>query len=171
MDETYDLTNISREVISSLLLLQVFSKVEDYCNRHYTESSMLEELECLKHITNISIMLTSCHSNQKLLSSPKLERCIRRRAIVYCKDLTLLAVSSSSMRRMKHLETLVFDECSFEQLKIYSDNEDTMQEFVPKHISMEHGCFHRLRHLSVGECPNIINLTWLFMLRAFRLFM
>ncbi|KAJ7962948.1 Disease resistance protein [Quillaja saponaria] len=74
---------IPRTLISSLSVLQVFSKLmprpifllpASHC---YEESVLLQELECLEHLKDISIALSSFSSLEMLLNSTKLQKCIK----------------------------------------------------------------------------------------------
>lgn len=66
--------------------------------------ALLEELESLEHMTEVSLSFCSTFFLSGLLQSQKLQRCIRRLGLYDCKDISLLKLSFSSL---EHLENLL----------------------------------------------------------------
>ncbi|XP_062089576.1 disease resistance protein RPS5-like [Humulus lupulus] len=153
LNDTYSLIDIPREVISSLSYLQVFSKLQSPGQMHYCplydEIVLLEELERLEHMDDICITIFDTLSVQKLLSSSKLQRCIRNLTIMW--SFTSLDFSTSSLSRMKHLEVL----------QIW--NADTLRIYPEKQRIQESLCIERLcnlRVLVVVQCE-MPDMNWL----------
>ncbi|XP_058004030.1 disease resistance protein SUMM2-like [Hevea brasiliensis] len=160
MDYTYKLAYIPREVISSLSLLQVFSKMQEVHNKLFDERGLLEELERLKDMEDMSVALTSLDSVEKFFCSPKLESCIRRLWVSMCKDLTSFQISSLR-RGAKHLERLEIYRCPLlKEFIVHSDESEMIQGCVPTNIGMGQESFQELRYLKVDKCPGIKDLTW-----------
>ncbi|KAF2323297.1 hypothetical protein GH714_034510 [Hevea brasiliensis] len=159
MDYTYKLAYIPREVISSLSLLQVFSKMQEVHNKLFDERGLLEELERLKDMEDMSVVLTSLDSVEKFFCSPKLESCIRRLWVSMCKDLTSFQISSLR-RGAKHLERLEIYRCPLlKEFIVHSDESEMIQGCVPTNIGMGQESFQELRYLKVDKCPGIKDLT------------
>ncbi|XP_062086842.1 disease resistance protein RPS5-like [Humulus lupulus] len=153
LNDTYSLIDIPREVLSSLSYLQVFSKLQSPGQMHYCplydEIVLLEELERLEHMDDICISIFDTLSVQKLLSSSKLQRCIRNLTIMW--SFTTLNLSTSSLSRMKHLEVL----------EIW--NADTLRIYPEKQRIQESLCIERLRNLRVlvvVQCE-LPDMNWL----------
>ncbi|KAJ7962951.1 Disease resistance protein [Quillaja saponaria] len=76
-----DCLTIPRTLMSSLLSLQVFSKLmivdEDFHSPFYDESLLLQELESLEHLKDITIVIFSFSSVEMLLNSTKLLKSIK----------------------------------------------------------------------------------------------
>ncbi|KAK0598229.1 hypothetical protein LWI29_032723 [Acer saccharum] len=156
LDETKNLEGISRTLISRLQSLQVFSRILS-STKIYDECSLelLEGLEDLEHITDISITLSTFRSVHKFKSSRKLQCCIKRLTIM-CSEMESLDISSSAMRRMENLHTLRIRACRIlREVKIcLEDDQERMQGvLMPK-------CFQNLGHLRIENCL-VKDLTWL----------
>ncbi|KAL6334365.1 hypothetical protein AAG906_014766 [Vitis piasezkii] len=67
-----------------------------------------------------------------VINSHKLQRCIRRLCLDDCEDLTCFELSSSSIKRMEHLEKLeIWTCCQLEDMKI---NKEERHGFIPDDI-------------------------------------
>ena len=78
------------------------------CNE---QKALLEELENLEYINEISIILDSDISVKKLLSSCKLQSCIRKLHLQCCSKMISLELSPSCVQAMVHLKTLQISSC------------------------------------------------------------
>ncbi|KAI3463356.1 hypothetical protein Pfo_020019 [Paulownia fortunei] len=172
LNATYRLEVIPRQVISSFSLLRVFriSGSGDSASNDAVENNvlsggrryLLEELECLQHINDISITLFDASSVQKLQYSRKIQNCLSSLCFERCEGLTSLELSSSSVERMRHLERLDIYYCELEQLIIYSEPEHSHDfDISPEPGFMAGGYFHNLRSVYIAYCDNLLDLTWL----------
>ncbi|KDO37154.1 hypothetical protein CISIN_1g048462mg [Citrus sinensis] len=136
------------QVISSLSSLQVFSWFStELVELHYVDStSVLAELESLENIHDISVTLCNVDAVNRVKSSPKLQSCIKRLAVVLMASF-LLPLDL----RMDHLETLEIDRCSLESKNDYFGDQGRTRTY----------CFRNLRHLSVKTCPCMTDLKWI----------
>ncbi|KAK6153712.1 hypothetical protein DH2020_013351 [Rehmannia glutinosa] len=156
LNATYRLEVIPRQVISSFSFLRVFK----ICGGSDSTSSnkpvennvlssgrihLLEELESLGHINDISITISDANSVQKLLYSRKILNCL---SSLCFEGLTSLELSSSSVERMRHLERLDIYYCELQHMIIHSD-------YYPG------GYFHNLRNVYIAYCDNLLDMTWL----------
>ncbi|XP_015573825.1 disease resistance protein SUMM2 [Ricinus communis] len=153
LDNTKYLQLIAKEVISSLISLQRFSKlatIDFLYNEFLNEVALLDELQSLKNLNDLSINLSTSDSVEKFFNSPILQGCIRELTLVECSEMTSLDISLSSMTRMKHLEKLELRFCqSISELRVR-----------PCLIRKANPSFSSLRFLHIGLCP-IRDLTWL----------
>ncbi|KAK1575572.1 hypothetical protein Q3G72_006589 [Acer saccharum] len=118
-----------------------------------SDIALLQELECLQNISDISLTLSTLGSVLKFKASSKLQCCIKRLTIM-CSELGPLDISSSTMKRMEHLDTLSIRDChSLTELKISFEEQGRMQ-------GSKSDCFHNLRYLHIENC-SIKDLTWL----------
>ncbi|KAH7565156.1 hypothetical protein JRO89_XS09G0148000 [Xanthoceras sorbifolium] len=114
--------------------------------------TLLQELECLENISDVSLTLTTFRSVLKFKASSKLQCCIKRLTIM-CSELETLDIPSSAMKRMEHLETLSIRDChSLRELKISFEEQGRMQGLPD--------CFRNLRYLHIENCP-IKDLAWI----------
>lgn len=175
LDETKNLKGISRELISALSSLEVFSRILSATNNpplHYSSSDeesgslafleelydvtwndieLLEGLETLKFITDISITLLSVHSVLKFRSSLKLQCCVKR-VTVMCTEIVCFNVQASAMARMKNLKTLsIRGGHSLREIKI--EKMETVRGAM--HVSFCNLCYIRVENCLIRE------LTWL----------
>ncbi|PON66340.1 AAA+ ATPase [Parasponia andersonii] len=153
LNDTYNLIDIPKDVISSLSNLQVFSILQSpdqmhYCPQ-YDELALLKELECLGHMDDICITTFDRLSVQKLLNSDKLLWYIRNLTIQW--SCTSLNLSTSSLHRMKYLESLEI--WNADPLIIYPE----MQR-IPGPLGVK--SMRNLRVLVVVRC-GILDMTWL----------
>ena len=100
-------THIKEISISHLSSLQLFNmnggRLQISCNE---QKALLEELENLECINEISIILDSDICVKKLLSFYKLQSCIRKLHLQCCSKMISLELSPSCVQAMVHLETL-----------------------------------------------------------------
>ncbi|KAK4843630.1 hypothetical protein QYF36_010817 [Acer negundo] len=129
--------------------------LEGHYDHPWNEVELLEGLEFLKRITDISITLSTFPSVLKFKSSPKLQCCIKRLTIM-CTEMVSLDISSSAMQRMENLHTLSIRDCHIlREVKICleDDHERIQGVLVPK-------CFRSLGYLRIENCL-VKDLTWL----------
>ncbi|QCE12334.1 ribonuclease P/MRP protein subunit POP1 [Vigna unguiculata] len=160
-----------RKLISSLVSLQVFSKLpwEDQFILpdlgEPEETVLLKELECLECLQDISIALFCFSSMQVLLNSSKLQRCIRHLRVLSPFNSTPHVILFSLLTKMQHLEVLSMSVSSPSSLdhvrKKGSPSQVSMTECIPMSSKItEHGYIVGLRELSLEGC-GMLNLNWL----------
>ena len=114
LDEIYALEIIPSGVILSLTSLKLFSMWDDSGKTNGLrghEETLLEELEALNNISEVTISITSALSISKLKSCEKLQRRIWNLFLVECGDLISLELSSSFLERTIQLERLDISRC------------------------------------------------------------
>ena len=155
---------IPPHLISSLSSLQLFTMYDGNAFSEY-RTNLLEELESIEPVDELSLSFRSVVALNKLLSSYKLQRCIRRLSLHDCRDLLLLELSSIFLN---YLETFVIFNClQLEEMKINVEKEGSKgfeQSYdIPNPglivINNQHFC--RLRDVNIWTCPKLLNLTWL----------
>ena len=155
---------IDPDLISGLSSLQLFSMYDgDGLSVHRTY--LLEELESITPLDDLSLSFRSGEALGKLLTSYKLQGCIKRLSLHDCKDLILLKLSSIYL---KNLETVMIFRCpKLRDTKINVEKEGS-EGFErsygnpnPESIVTNKQHFLRLRHVQISGCPNLLNLTWL----------
>ncbi|KAK3219703.1 hypothetical protein Dsin_013673 [Dipteronia sinensis] len=167
-EDTLHLQNIPAGVIPCLSSLQVFYWFSNSSpDAHHVDISLLQELEGLEHIKDISLMLCSLDCIDKLFSSPKLKACVtslRIRCPEECSSL-VLDISSSTMKRMKNLEIIGCN--SLKELKFCGTEDDQeMRNNLPSlkilylrmcPIKDLTSLIHvpSLLLLVIGECPSL----------------
>ncbi|XVE88954.1 hypothetical protein DITRI_Ditri19aG0111200 [Diplodiscus trichospermus] len=147
-DYTANLKRIPREVISSLLLLQVYSilnGVFEYFDPVEVpaddEVAFLEALECLNHINKIGITIFAAPSVDKILKSYILRSCIRKLTFMDCNGLISLCFTQE-LGNLERFE--IFRCCSLKEFKL-SD-----------------WCkLGNLRQVYIRVCPLLLNLNFL----------
>ncbi|WRX28703.1 NB-ARC - like 10 [Theobroma cacao] len=167
LDDTYFLTKIPKEAISSLSSLTIFSMFfyQGYQSLHGLDEFMLaEELGSLENLNELSITLSFFQSILKLLESLEFPKCIRRLSIG-CKILISLEIPSPLVRSMEHLERLELKGCySLEELIIYPEHNEGMEDIPPFLYNSKpmtgHECFRNLSLVDILLC-SMVNLTWL----------
>ncbi|TXG69137.1 hypothetical protein EZV62_004072 [Acer yangbiense] len=117
---------------------------------HHVDISLLQELDGLEHIKDISLMLCSLDCIDKLFSSPKLKVCVTSLRIRCLEEecSSLVLDISSTMKRMKILEIIGCN--SLKELRFCRTEDD--QE-IPNNLPS-------LEYLYLSKCP-IKDLTWL----------
>lgn len=172
LNSCYRMEVIPRQVISSFSLLRVFriSGSGDSASNNDVENNvlsggrryLLEELESLQHINDISITIFDATSVQKLQHSRKIQNCLSYLCFERCEGLSSLELSSASVERMRHLERLDIYYCELEQVIIYPELEHRLDfDSSPVHGFMAGGYFHNLRNVYIAYCDNLLDLTWL----------
>ncbi|XP_028780329.1 probable disease resistance protein At5g63020 [Neltuma alba] len=131
------------KVISGLLSLQAFSTRRSKIGG-IDENVLLNELEGLDRLQDIRIYVFSTSSVDKILNSPKLQRCM-------CELFVTRVHSSlrdlfSSLGNMKHLETLTVDACEVAE--------------TPRSLFRAHD-YINLRKLVLTGFHNMLDLNWL----------
>ncbi|KAJ9682726.1 hypothetical protein PVL29_018622 [Vitis rotundifolia] len=151
-------------LISSLSSLQLFSMYDGNALSAF-RTTLLEELESIEAMDELSLSFRSVAALNKLLTSYKLQRCIRRLSIYDCRDLLLLELSSISLN---YLETLVIFNClQLEEMKISMEKqgskglEQSYDTPNPQLIARSNQHFRSLRDVKIWSCPKLLNLTWL----------
>ncbi|XWS19031.1 hypothetical protein CRYUN_Cryun32bG0096000 [Craigia yunnanensis] len=148
LDYTANLKRIPKEVISSHLLLQVYSKINgvlEYFDPVQVLAddgvAFLEALECLNHINKICITIFAAPSVDKILNSYILRSCIRKLTLMDCNSLISLCFTQE-LGNLERLE--IFRCCSLKGFKL-SD-----------------WCkLGNLRQVYIGVCPLLLNLNFL----------
>ncbi|GMN37272.1 hypothetical protein TIFTF001_006671 [Ficus carica] len=165
LNDMYNLIEIPRGVLSSLSSLQVFSRLQSPSQMHscpqYDERAMLEELECLGHIEDISITTFDSVSFRKLLDSSKLHWCIRNLTILW--TFTSLDVSTSSLSRLEYLDTL--EVWNADPLRIEVQQQKMQGSLPNRHVPdntriMGLEQMRNLRVLVVVRCE-MLEMNWL----------
>ena len=139
LDDMEKLEAIPSQLISSLSSLQLFSLYASIgCNGDW--GFLLEELACLKHVSDISIPLRSVLHTQKSVDSHKLGRSIRRLSLQDCTGMTTMELSP-------YLQILQIWRCfDLADVKI---NLGRGQEFS------------KLSEVEIIRCPKLLHLTCL----------
>lgn len=108
------------------------------------KKALLQELESLEYINEISIILHSDVSVKKLLSSYKLQSCIRKLHLQCCSKMTSLELLPACVQTMVHLETLQISSCNdLKDVKI-NEKDEGKREFISRYSRV---CF-RVLHAS-----------------------
>ncbi|KAI3442678.1 uncharacterized protein J3R85_000919 [Psidium guajava] len=159
LDEIEERILISIGAITSLSL-NVFSKWQidaswrtDARSLHEKEEEIVEELGCMQHLTDLSIMVSEPSSALKIFESPNLRRSIRRAHINNCEGLTRILISHSPTGNggFPHLEVLYLYSC---------------HSLVKVEISQGIGrapnraCFPSLVDVHISQC-GLLELSWL----------
>nr|CAN70391.1 hypothetical protein VITISV_014435 [Vitis vinifera] len=151
LNDMYFLESLPSQMVSSLSSLQLFSmySTEGSAFKGYDERRLLEELEQLEHIDDISIDLTSVSSIQTLFNSHKLQRSTRWLQLV-CERMNLVQLSL-------YIETLHIKNCfELQDVKINFENEVVVYSKFPRHP-----CLNNLCDVKIFRCHKLLNLTWL----------
>ncbi|KAL6314951.1 hypothetical protein AAG906_029171 [Vitis piasezkii] len=140
---------IPSQTISGLPSLQLFSMMHFIDTRRDCRF-LLEELEGLKCIEQISISLGSVPSILKLLNSHELQRCVRHLTLQWCEDMNLLHLL------LPYLEKFNAKACSnLEDVTINLEKEVVHSTF-PRHQYLYH-----LSEVKIVSCKNLMKLTFL----------
>ena len=140
---------IPSQTISGLPSLQLFSMMHFIDTRRDCRF-LLEELEGLKCIEQISISLGSVPSILKLLNSHELQRCVRHLTLQWCEDMNLLHLL------LPYLEKFNAKACSnLEDVTINLEKEVVHSTF-PRHQYLYH-----LSEVKIVSCKNLMKLTCL----------
>ena len=116
-------THLKEILISNLSSLQLFNMHGSHLQIPRDEQkSLLKELESLKDIKGISVILDNEILVKKWLNSYKLQSCIRKLHLQRCNNMISLELSPSCVQAMVHLETLQISNCN--------DLKDSYQDIV-----------------------------------------
>ncbi|XP_034696472.1 disease resistance protein RFL1-like [Vitis riparia] len=116
---------------------------------------VLQDLECLQYLSEISINLHTVPAIKKFLTSPKLQKCIQHLTMWTCQGLKVLELPLSTLERLRMLK---FEDCyDLERVKINMGNEEK-QGFCRGQISNSNFC--NLVNVRIQGC-RFLNLTWL----------
>ncbi|RVW89671.1 disease resistance protein SUMM2-like [Vitis vinifera] len=152
LNDMYLLKSLPSQMVSSLSSLQLFSMYRTIVGSDFTgdhEGKLLEELEQLEHIDDISINLTSVSTIQTLFNSHKLQRSTRWLQLV-CKRMNLVQLSL-------YIETLRITNCvELQDVKINFEKEVVVYSKFPRHQ-----CLNNLCDVEIFGCHKLLNLTWL----------
>nr|CAN80649.1 hypothetical protein VITISV_017542 [Vitis vinifera] len=132
------LSSVPEQLISSLLMLQVIDMFD--CGICDGDEALVEELESLKYLHDLSVTITSTSAFKRLLSSDKLRSCISRR-----------------------LRNLFISNCgSLEDLEIdwVGEGKKTVESNYLNSKVSSHNSFHSLEALTVVSCSRLKDLTW-----------
>ncbi|KAH9714659.1 putative disease resistance protein [Citrus sinensis] len=169
LDGTENLKAIPVGMLSSLLSLRVFSWVPTrYAGFNYGSSVpgvtvlLLEELESLKHLQEISVIILTIDSLNKLKSSLKLQSCIRRLVMglpeaIFSQDLQDLSIINCSIKDLTcivyipRLRFLFAKDCPSLEEIIASD-----LRFEPSEENLS--MFLHLRQAYFFKLPNLKNI-------------
>ena len=162
MNGLISLQVIPQGVISSLTSLKLFDLYGGVKISGVAET-LLEELESLKNISEISITISNALSFNKLRNSHKLQRCISHLLIYRWLDVISLELSSSMLKRMEHMQRLCIYRCNnLKDVKIEMQGEGTQNDLtLPNKISFREKYFLTLSEINVGDCHYLLDLTWL----------
>ncbi|KAF7844551.1 putative disease resistance protein [Senna tora] len=149
-----------REVISSLLSLQTFSMLHGH-GPASDENILLNELEGLEQLQDVSIALSSPFSVQKLLNSPKLQKCMSHLRLYCDLNTSSIQIPYSSLKRMEHLKTLSISGCKSLRFNM---EKQTLEGFKAGNILRSSNQMHeyaiRLKGLYIYGCE-MFDLNWL----------
>ncbi|CBI36184.3 unnamed protein product, partial [Vitis vinifera] len=153
---------IPQELISSLISLKLFN-MSNTNVLSGVEESLLDELESLNGISEISITMSTTLSFNKLKTSHKLQRCISQFQLHKCGDMISLELSSSFLKKMEHLQRLDISNCDeLKDIEMKVEGEGTQSDATLRnYIVVRENYFHTLRHVYIILCPKLLNITWL----------
>ena len=139
------------------LFEELEAKDYDYKPRYLWEDenrALLEEMESLVHINEVSFPIEGAPSFQILLSSQKLQNAMKWLTLGNLECVALL-----HLPRMKHLQTLEIRICrDLEEIKV-DPTQERRRGFVVDYIPGSN--FHSLCNIFIYQLPNLLNLTWL----------
>ena len=160
LDHIDRLEVIAPNVICCLLNLQMFSMILDNIGiKEYEEGfmvSMLQELDCLQYLSEMSISLPTLPAVQKFLTSQKLQKCIKNLYLSRCQGLKEMELPLSTLQRMR---SLAFQNCEhLERVKIKMGNGE--KHGFSRGGLISNSIFHNLFYVSITGCL-FLDLTWL----------
>lgn len=164
LDRTTLQLTIPKGVISSLSSLQAFRRVFDLSltlnSPLDSEVELLKELESLKQIDEIGILLSYESFANKVMDTHNLRSSIKQLQLVQGTD----SLPKLSLRGMKHLERLELLKCSsLTELEIVKENnqqEPEINAFPDFRVRKMQEIFPNLRIVRICNCP-IKNVTCL----------
>ena len=152
LDRLYFCAPLPNQMVSSLSSLQLFSMKFFSSSSSADEIMLLEELEQLEHINDISIRLTSIQSIQRLFESHKLRRSTTSLQLRLRRGVNQVQLVSPSC--IKELVLVLCDE--LEEVKIHFE-----KQLVPSKFSNPQCCFNHLLSVRIRGCNKLLNLNWL----------
>ena len=160
-------SSIPRGLISSLLMLQavgmyncgLYDQVAEGGVESYGNESLVEELESLKYLTDLTFTIASASVFKRFLSSRKLPSCTLRLCLKMFKGSSSLNLLS--LENMKHLAGLTMKDLdSLREIKF--DWAGKGKETVGySSLNPKVECFHGLGEVAINRCKMWKNLTWL----------
>ncbi|KAF8024994.1 hypothetical protein BT93_F1986 [Corymbia citriodora subsp. variegata] len=118
------------------------------------EEEVIEELEHMQHLTDLSINVSKSSSILKIFQSPNLQKCIKRARIIDCQeDLTRIVINYSPIGNgvFSHLKELYIQNC-----RVFREMEITHGIGQAPNCS----CFPNLVAVCVERC-GLSDLSWL----------
>ncbi|KAJ0075169.1 hypothetical protein Patl1_34401 [Pistacia atlantica] len=174
LDGTTLLKAISEGVISSLSSLQVFSRVPTRRGRlpfySFWNTTLLQELECLEEIEEISVTLFTVDAVFKFKSSPKLQSHVKR-LVIQCEQSEVLHLPNTSSSvlssgRFDNLHDLYINNCLIKDLTclryatrlrfVFAENCPLLVELIANELSSASGdpnMFKNLKLLNFRDLP------------------
>ena len=153
LDQLFSLALLPNQMVSSLSSLQLFSMKFFSSPSSADEIMLLEELEQLERINDISIMLTSIQSIQRLFESHKLRRSTTFLQLEGCWGMNQVQLVSPSC-----IKELVLDRCyELEEVKIIHFE----KQAVPSKFLNPQCCFNNLLSVRIKGCKKLLNLNWI----------
>ena len=144
---------LPNQLVSSLSSLQLFSMKLSSFLPSADEIMLVEELEQLEHINDISIRLTSIQSIQRLFESHKL-----RRSTTSLQLARLGGVNQVQLVSPSCIKELVLERCyELEEVKIIHFE----KQVVPSKFPNPQCCFNHLLSVRINRCHKLLNLNWL----------
>ena len=148
-----ELFPLPNQMVSSLSSLQLFSMKLLSIMPSTEVIMLLEELEQLEHINDISIRLTSIQSIQRLFESHKLRRSTTSLQLTLLRGVNQVQLVSPSC--IKELVLEICDE--LEEVKIIHFE----KQVVPSKFPNPQCCFNHLLSVDIDACNKLLNLNWL----------
>ena len=171
LDYTQQLGIIPRHVVSSLSRLQVLKMFhcgfygvgEDNVLSDGNEA-LVNELECLNNLCDLSITIRSASALQRCLCSEKIEGCTQDLFLQFFNGLNSLDISF--LENMKRLDTLHISDCAtLADLNINGTDEGqeilTSDNYLDNSKITSLKNFHSLRSVRIERCLMLKDLTWL----------
>ncbi|KAF8391889.1 hypothetical protein HHK36_022229 [Tetracentron sinense] len=183
---TDSLSTIPLRVISRLPRLQVLNLYDDGWEKDWGGAS-IEELECLKYLKVLGIIIRTVLDLRRCYNSHKLSRCTNSLCITKCQGLTSFPLSllsspslssTPTLQNMKFLNELSFHSCfDLEELTIscivagegengFFASLEKLTLFNLPNLKMvravpHYPCFQKLSFLHIGSCDALKDLTCL----------
>ena len=153
LDELFLVGPLPNQMVSSLSSLQLFSMKSISYMSSTDVIMLLEELEQLEHINDISIMLTSIQPIQRLFESHKLRRSTTSLRLTLLRGVNQVQLVSPSC-----IKELVLERCDvLEEVKIIHFE----KQVVPSKFPNPQCCFNHLLSIRIHACNKLLNLNWL----------
>ena len=153
LDKLYLVGPLPNQMVSSLSSLQLFSMKFFSSLSPADEIMLLEELEQLEHINDISIMLTSIQSIQRLFESHKLRISTTSLQLRLRRGVNQVQLVSPSC-----IKDLLLQKCDeLEEVKIIHFE----KQVVPSKFPNPQCYFNHLLSVIISGCNKLLNLNWL----------